>query len=85
MQKFNVGDIVGTNLQYIQGFDDYTVPPQDLKRLRNLKVTRVDQVEQSDFIYVQGERLRNWGEPFIYTCQSKTKTYQINQCFLEEN
>ncbi len=76
--KFQVGDIVGTNIEYMQGFNDDVIAPPGLTRLQNLKVIKVIPLEA-------GSCDSEFTEPYIYVCKSKTRTYEFNQCFLKLN
>jgi len=72
--KFNVGDFVGTNIEYMHGFDDNHCPPRGLPRLKNLEVIKVNPCEKAS----------KYSENYFYTLKSKSnKEYLINQCFLE--
>jgi len=85
IQKYNIGDRVGTNIHYMCGFDSHTTPPSDLRRLNSLKVIKVIEGEPTPaYHYSHGKKVKNWGESFIYECKGRTKTYIINQCFLEK-
>lgn len=73
MNKFKVGDIVQTNLAYVEGFDDVS-PPPNMKRKRNLKVVGMEYIPTTEVV-IGG---------FLYTMTSKSdKESQILECFLE--
>lgn len=72
MSKFKIGDIVQTNLAFVEGFDD--VSPSNMKRKNNLKV--IGMVDTPKTEIARGG--------FLYTVNSKSgKEYQILECFLE--
>lgn len=74
MSKFKINDIVQTNLEYVNGFDDCSPPPK-LKRKTDLRILKV-----SKKIY-PSEMIRGG---FLYTVISKSgKEFQILECFLE--
>lgn len=73
MSKFKIGDIVQTNLSYVEGFDDCS-PPPNMKRKRNLKVVGMEYILTTEMV-IGG---------FFYTLTSKSgKECQILECFLE--
>lgn len=73
MSKFKMGDIVQTNLAFVNGFDDCS-PPPNLKRKRNLTVVCVE--------YIPKTEMARGG--FLYTLILKSgKECQILECFLE--
>ncbi len=79
MNKFNIGDIVGTNIEYMQGFEKGVVSaPSGLVRLQGLEVIKIDELPDLR------ENTSNYFKPYLYTCKGKTKTYQLNECFLEQ-
>jgi hypothetical protein len=83
MNKFNKGDRVGTNIHYLQGWADLPAPAGTmlegrLQRLTDLEVVKVIFLGKTDTD-------SKYTEPYIYECRSKTKSYLINQCFLEQN
>lgn len=79
MNKFKIGDKVGTKLEMMEGFDNECFGPSGLKRLRNLEVIKITPLEITE------ESHSRYSEPWLYECKSKSRTYFINQCFLEAN
>jgi len=79
MNKFNIGDKVQTNIEYMHGFDDKVVPSQNMKRLKNLVIKEVI------YIDICEENTSKYSKPYLYTCISDGGTeYNLNECFLEE-
>lgn len=73
MSKFKIGDIVQTNLAFVEGFDDVS-PPPNMKRKRNLKVVGMEYIPTTEVV-IGG---------FLYKLTSKSnKEFQILECFLE--
>lgn len=73
MSKFKNNDIVQTNLAFVEGFDDYS-PPPNMTRKRNLKV--VGMVDTPKTEMAKGG--------ILYSLISKSgKECQILECFLE--
>jgi len=77
MNKFQIGNIVDTNIQYYKGFNENVVAPQDLRWLKDLVVLKIDKISDTN----TGSEFT---KPYIYTCMAKSgKTYYLNECFLE--
>lgn len=75
MNKFKIGDIVQTNLAFVDGFDDCS-PPPNMKRKRNLKVIGMVNTPKTD--------MTRGG--FLYTVISKSgKESQILECLLSRH
>lgn len=78
--KFKLGDCVGTNIQYMNGFDDDVFAPNGLRRLTDLVITEV-----YDLGEVNEKETSKYSQSFLYECKGRTETYLLNQCFLEAN
>jgi len=48
MNKFQIGNIVDTNIQYYKGFNENVVAPQDLRWLKDLVVLKIDKISDTN-------------------------------------
>ena len=75
--RFKLGDIVQTNIEYMHGFDDNVCPPRGLRWLKSLKIIKIFPIP------LNTDNSSQYSRPYFYECKSKSRTYLLNECFLE--
>lgn len=84
--KFQINDVVQTNMAYTKGFGGGVYPPRGLTWLKNLTIVKVlNFVRENETLEDFQQRTSKFSDPVGYVCKSKWgKEYILNECFLEK-